>query len=59
MKEEIKIFLFILSLVYTLRFIFEFGIKLFQTEPEPMTIKEIEKTILYFSISYIITYFLI
>lgn len=59
MKEEIKIFLFILSLVYTLKFVFEFGLKLFQEDPEPMTIKEIEKSLLYFSVAYIITYFLI
>jgi len=57
--HEIKLFLFVLSIIYSLRFLIEFGIKFFQEEPTPMTINDVEKTILYFTSSYIITYFLI
>jgi hypothetical protein len=59
MMEQIKIFLFVLSIIYTLRFIFEFIMKLTQENPEPLVIKEVEKVFLYFSSAYIITYFLI
>lgn len=59
MMELIKIFLFVLSLIYTLRFVFEFLLKLTQENPEPLVIKEIEKVFLYLTSAYIITYFLI
>ena len=59
MMEQIKVFLFVLSLIYTLRFVFEFVLKLLQENPEPLVIKEIEKTFLYFTSAYIITYILI
>jgi len=57
--HQINIFLFILSIIYSIPFIIEFGIKFFQEEPTPMKINEIEKTILYFTSSYIITFILI
>ncbi len=59
MMEQIKVFLFVLSLIYTLRFVFEFVFKLIQESPEPLVIKEIEKVFLYLTSAYIITYFLI
>lgn len=59
MMEQIKVFLFVLSLIYTLRFVFEFVFKLTQENPEPLVIKEIEKVFLYLTSAYIITYFLI
>ena len=59
MMEQIKIFLFVLSLIYTLRFVFEFVLKLTQENPAPLIIKELEKVFLYLSSAYIITYFLI
>jgi hypothetical protein len=59
MIEQIKLFLFVLSLVYTLKFVFEFMVKLFQTEPVPMKVSKLHETFLYFSLSYIITFFLI
>jgi len=59
MINEIKIFLFVLSIVYTLRFIAEFGIKLAQQNPDPLEVSPGEKIFLYFSLSYIITYILI
>ncbi len=57
--EQIKLFLFVLSLIYSLRFVFEFVIKLTQENPEPMDISKVNQTFLYFSVSYIITFFLI
>jgi hypothetical protein len=59
MMEQIKLFLFVLSLVFTLRFVMEFVIKLIQDNPTPMSISKINESLLYVSISYIITYFLI
>lgn len=59
MINEIKLFLFVLSIIYTLRFIVEFGIKFTQENPEPMKVTATEKVFVYFSLSYIITYFLI
>lgn len=59
MMEQIKIFLFVLSVVYSLKVMITFGIKLTQDNPEPMTLSKIEQTVLLFAISFIITYFLI
>jgi hypothetical protein len=59
MMEQIKLFLFVLSIIYCSRFIFEFLFKLTQENPEPLVVKETEKIFLYFTISYIITYILI
>ncbi len=59
MMEQIKLFLFVLSITYNSRFIFEFLFKLTQENPEPLVVKETEKIFLYFTISYIITYILI
>ncbi len=59
MMEQIKLFLFVLSITYSSRFIFEFLFKLTQENPEPLVVKETKKIFLYFTISYIITYILI
>ena len=52
-------FLFVLSIVYILRFLAEFGIRLFLTITEPMSITKTEAVFLYLSVAYFITYFLI
>jgi hypothetical protein len=57
--QEIKLFLFVLSIIYTLRYIFEFVFKLTQEDSQPMKLTKIEGIVLYFATSYIITYFLI
>ena len=59
MMEQIKLYLFVLSLVFCLRFVFEFIFKLTQETPTPLTLNKYQEGILYFAISYIITYFLI
>jgi hypothetical protein len=55
MINEIKIFFLILSIVFSLRFIFEFIVKLLQEEPVPMKISKVNEVFLYLSLSYIIT----
>ena len=59
MINEIKLFLFVLSIIYTLRFIVEFGFKFTQENPEPMEVSAAEKVSVYLSLAYIITYILI
>ncbi len=59
MIEQIKLFLFVLSLVFTIRFLIEFVIKLVQDNPTPMSVSKINESLLYLTIAYIITYFLI
>ena len=57
--EQIKLFFFVLSIVYSLRIIVEFGMKLTQENPEPMKLTKIEQALQIVSLSYIITYILI
>jgi hypothetical protein len=59
MMEQIKLFLFVLSILYTSRFIVEFVIRLTQENPEPMTVTKLEQLFQLVSLSYIITYILI
>lgn len=59
MISKVELFLFVLSIVFVLRFILEFVIKLFITDAEPLSLNKYEKVSLYFSVSYIITYILI
>lgn len=57
--QEIKLFLFVLSVVYSIRIIVEFVLKLTQENPEPMKLSKVEQAIQVFALSYIITYILI
>jgi hypothetical protein len=59
MIDEIKIFLFVLSVLFLLKHIFVLGINLFSENPKQMELKNNSKFGLYLSISYIITYMLI
>jgi hypothetical protein len=59
MMEQIKLFLFVLSILYTLRFVVEFVIRLTQENPEPMTVSKLDQLFQLISLSYIITYILI
>jgi|LauGreDrversion4_2_1035121.scaffolds.fasta_scaffold05906_11 hypothetical protein len=56
MMLNILVFLMVLSIVYLLRFVSEFVIKLFSDEPSIMQLSQVDKTFLYLSISYIITF---
>jgi hypothetical protein len=59
MMEQIKIYLFVLSIIYSIRFLIEFTVRLTQENPEQMKLSKVEDALLLFSLSYIITYFLI
>jgi len=59
MINNIELYILILSTVFILRFLFEFIIKLLVTSAEPLSINKYEKIILYFAVSYIITYIII
>lgn len=59
MMEQIKLFLFVLSIVYLIRIVGEFVMKLTQDNPQPMTLSKVENISLLLSISYIITFILI
>jgi hypothetical protein len=59
MKEEFKLFVFVLSVLYTATFTVDFVLKLFQDNPEPIKVSRLDGTLLYLTVSYIITYFLI
>jgi hypothetical protein len=56
--QQFKLFLFILTVIYLSKFVIEFIIKLFQENPEPMSLTKIEQIIQLVSLSYIITYIL-
>jgi hypothetical protein len=58
MMQQIKLFLFVLSIVYSLRIIVEFLIKLTEENPEPMKLSKLEQSLQLISLSYIITYIL-
>lgn len=53
--NDIKLFFFVLSLLFLCKNIIVFAIKLFETDPEPMKLTITEKVLLYFSFSYAIT----
>ena len=55
MMQQIKLFLFVLSIVYSLRIIVEFLIKLTEENPEPMKLSKLEQSLQLISLSYIIT----
>ncbi len=59
MLMEIKLYLFVLSVIFQLKFVVEFLFKLIQETPTPIKINEIEQIFLYLASAYTITYFLI
>lgn len=60
MITEIKIYLFILSIIFLLRvFVIEFSIRLFQENPAPLTLSNTVNTLLYLSTSYVITFLIL
>ena len=58
MKEEIELFFFVLSILYSLHFVVEFVLRLTQEDPEPMKLTKLELLSQLVSLSYIITYIL-
>lgn len=57
-QQQISLFLFILSIVYTLVFVGGFVIRLIQEDPEPLVLNKYEQFMHYVALSYIITYLL-
>jgi hypothetical protein len=55
MKEKIELFVFVLSVIYCIKFIIEFAIILGQDDPAPLKISVIEKVFLYLASSFVIT----
>jgi hypothetical protein len=58
MLQQIKLFLFVLSIIYNLKFIIELAIRLFQDNPEPMVLSKLEQFYQFVALSYIITFIL-
>jgi hypothetical protein len=58
MLQQIKLFLFVLSVIYNLKFIIELTVRLFQDNPEPMTLSKLEQFYQFIALSYIITFIL-
>jgi len=58
MLQQIKLFLFVLSIIYTLRFVVELVIRLFQDNPEPIQLSKLEQFYQFVALSYIITFIL-
>lgn len=56
--QQIKLFLFVLGIVYLTKFLLELGIKLIQDSTEPMKLSKFEQALQLISLSYIITYIL-
>ena len=55
---QVKIFLFVISILFSMRLITEFTIKLFQDNPEPLVLTKTEQVLVYLAVSYIITFML-
>ena len=58
MMLQIKLFFFVLGILYLTKFLLEFIVKLFQENPEPMKLSNVEQITLLVASSYIITYIL-
>ncbi len=56
MEKTIELYLFILSIIFTLRFIIEFFVRFKEENPKPMVIDTPNRIFLYLAISYIITF---
>ena len=59
MSQEIRLFFFVLSIIYILRFVLELVIRIFQENPDTISLPKWEQFTHYMALSYIITYFLI
>jgi len=58
MMHKIELFLFVLSIIYILGFVFGLILRLFEREPEPISLPKWEKLTHYLALTYIITYLL-
>jgi hypothetical protein len=58
MLQQIKLFLFVLSIIYNLKFVIGLVIRLFQDNPEPIVLSKLEQFYQFVALSYIITFIL-
>jgi len=56
---QVKLFFFVLSIIYILRFMVELVIRITQDNAEPISLSKYEQYFYYVALSYIITYILI
>jgi hypothetical protein len=56
--QQIKIFLLVLSCIFTLKYVLMFLFNFKQTEPKPIVIDKVSLVFLYVALSYIITFFI-
>jgi hypothetical protein len=60
MIEQFKLYLFVLSIIFVLRYLAELIFKfLFFEEPNPIVVTNTKEVFLYLSISYIITFLIL
>lgn len=55
MIQKVELFLFVLSLVFCFKFIFEFITALREEDPEPISVSNTERVFLYLAVAYILT----
>jgi hypothetical protein len=55
MVNKIQLFLLVLSIIYSVRYLVLFLINLFGPNPEPMILKPINKVFLYLASAYVLT----
>jgi len=56
---KIALFTFVLALIYSIKYLIQFILVLKQDNPQPIKIKPVEQTLLYFSIAYVFTYIIL
>lgn len=54
--NELKFFIFIFSMFYLVKLLFDMGLRLTQENPKPITLDKYQLILLGLSLSYIITY---
>jgi hypothetical protein len=60
MISEIKIYLFVLSVIFLLKtFVFELSMRLFEDNPVPLSLSDNVKILIYLSVSYVITFLIL
>jgi hypothetical protein len=59
MIQKIELYFFILSIVFSIRFVIEFVSKLREENPTPMQMEKHNQAFLYLTTSYIVTYLII
>ena len=59
MMNQISLYFLVLSIIFLLRFTFEFLIRFRDENPKPMELNKIREALLYPAISYVITFLIV